>query len=124
MSHKPTDENEERCLTDDKTRRILSVYFAGRNLVFDAFSHELQAQLIMGYQVELEHGKAVDPRLNVTDDATDLTLRIAMVHIEEVPDYYTRLAVLEREGKDAWAGAKRAVRDSELNFVITSMSKR
>lgn len=120
MSRKDADD-EERCVTDDKARRILAVYFGARMMVFETFSEDFQRQLIKGYQVELEHGKAIDPMLNVTDDNTDATVRIAMVHIMEVPDYYDRLEALEREGKAFWAGARRVERDRELHFVVASM---
>ena len=50
----------------------------------------------MGLSVELEHGKA-DPRTNVTNDDPLLTGKIAWAHLNEIPDYYTRLISMERE---------------------------
>jgi hypothetical protein len=53
-------------------------------------------QFRMGLDVELEHG-LVNPRTNVTGDDWNLTGKIALAHLNEFADYYTRLAVLERE---------------------------
>jgi Protein of unknown function (DUF5661) len=53
------------------------------------------AQFTMGVNVELEHG-ARDPATNVTNDDPIVTGKIALAHLREIPDYYTRLAELER----------------------------
>jgi hypothetical protein len=50
----------------------------------------------MGLQVEMEHGSR-DPRTNVTHDDPLLTGRIAWAHLQELPDYYTRLKEMEGE---------------------------
>lgn len=50
----------------------------------------------MGLDVELEHG-ARDPETNVTGDDELTTGKIAWAHLKELPDYYTRLAVMEAE---------------------------
>ena len=55
-------------------------------------------QFRMGLDVELEHG-AHDPETDVTGDDPVLTGRIAWAHLKEIPDYYTRLAVMEGEGE-------------------------
>ena len=55
-----------------------------------------------GMDVELEHG-AHDPQTNVTDDNVDVTAKIARAHLNEFPDYYTRLAVMEAEAEAYWA---------------------
>jgi hypothetical protein len=60
-------------------------------------------QFRMGLGVELEHG-ARDPDTNVTDDDEDTTGRIARAHLNEFPDYYTRLAQMETEAEEYWAG--------------------
>lgn len=51
-------------------------------------------QFRMGLDVELEHG-TVNPETNVTDDDDLLTGKIALAHLNEVPDYYTRLYKME-----------------------------
>jgi DNA-directed RNA polymerase alpha subunit len=59
-------------------------------------------QFRMGMDVELEHGKQ-DPETNVTDDDVVVTAKIARAHLNEFPDYYSRLAVMEAEAKNYWA---------------------
>ncbi|MGZ4392712.1 MAG: DUF5661 family protein, partial [Gaiellaceae bacterium] len=48
-------------------------------------------QFRMGMDVELEHGLH-DPATNVTNDDPLLTGKIALAHLNEFADYYTRLA--------------------------------
>jgi hypothetical protein len=55
-------------------------------------------QFRMGLDVELEHG-TVDPATNVTGDDPVLTGKIALAHLNEFPDYYTRLAAMEEEAE-------------------------
>lgn len=59
-------------------------------------------QFRMGMDVELEHGRQ-DPETNVTDDDVATTAKIARAHLNEFPDYYTRLAVMESEAEAYWA---------------------
>jgi DNA-directed RNA polymerase alpha subunit len=59
-------------------------------------------QLRMGMDVELEHGTH-DPETNVTDDDIVVTAKIARAHLNEFPDYYSRLAVMEAEAEAYWA---------------------
>ena len=49
---------------------------------------EIEAQIEMGKKVEMEH---------VSD--VKLAKEIAMDHLEEIPDYYTRLTKMEKEAK-------------------------
>jgi hypothetical protein len=53
-------------------------------------------QFRMGLDVELEHGLH-DPATNVTGDDPILTGKIALAHLKEIADYYTRLDKMERE---------------------------
>lgn len=55
-------------------------------------------QYRMGLDVELEHG-LVDPATNVTNDDPILTGKIALAHLNEFADYYTRLEKMEREAE-------------------------
>jgi hypothetical protein len=55
-----------------------------------------------GLNVELEHGLR-DPETNVTDDDQMTTGKIALAHLKEYPDYYTRLKIMENEAEDFWA---------------------
>ena len=54
-----------------------------------------------GMNVELEHGTRF-PDLDVSGDDPVITLKIALAHLREFPDYYERLEVMEREGEAAW----------------------
>ena len=62
---------------------------------FETLKYDLE-QFRMGLDVELEHGLR-NPKTNVTGDDWNITGKIALAHLTEFPDYYTRLAVLERE---------------------------
>ena len=53
-------------------------------------------QFRMGLGVELEHGLH-DAETNVTNDDEITTGKIAIAHLKEIPDYYTRLDKLEKE---------------------------
>lgn len=55
-------------------------------------------QYRMGLDVELEHGM-VNPATNVTNDDPILTGKIALAHLNEFPDYYTRLDQMEEEAE-------------------------
>jgi hypothetical protein len=58
-------------------------------------------QFRMGLDVELEHG-TISPLTNVTNDDPIMTGKIALAHLREFPDYYTRLSRLEKEAKIDW----------------------
>lgn len=59
-------------------------------------------QFRMGLEVEREHGRH-DPSTNVTDDDEVTTGKIAWAHLNEFPDYYTRLAKMEAEAERYWS---------------------
>ena len=61
----------------------------------------------MGLHVELEHG-ARDSQTNVTDDDIIMTGKIALAHLKEIPDYYTRLHKMEKVGEAYWDRKKKA----------------
>ena len=67
---------------------------------WDASQFSLE-QFRMGMNVELEHGTR-DPETNVTDDDLIMTAKIARAHLNEFPDYYTRLAKMEAEAEANW----------------------
>lgn len=58
-------------------------------------------QFRMGMDVELEHGLR-DLNTNVTNDNALMTGKIALAHLNEFPDYYTRLEKLEKEAEIYW----------------------
>jgi hypothetical protein len=55
----------------------------------------------MGMDVELEHGTE-NSVTNVTNDDPLLTGKITLAHLNEFPDYYTRLLKLEEEAEKYW----------------------
>lgn len=57
-------------------------------------------QFRTGMDVELEHGR-IAPHTNVTNDDPIMTGKITLAHLNEMPDYYTRLAKMEQEGEAA-----------------------
>jgi hypothetical protein len=58
-----------------------------------------------GMDVELEHGRR-DAATNVTGDDALTTGKIALAHLREIPDYYTRLAHMEAEAEAELAEAQ------------------
>jgi len=67
-------------------------------LKWDKFDLE---QFRMGMDVELEHG-LIDTSTNVTNDNPLVTGKITLAHLNEFPDYYTRLEKMEKEAEDFW----------------------
>lgn len=62
-------------------------------------------EFFMGINVELEHGLKY-PQANVTNNDPILTGKIALAHLLEFPDYYTRLKKLENEADAYWKTKK------------------
>jgi hypothetical protein len=62
-------------------------------------------QFRTGLSVELEHGTA-NQMTDVTHDDPLLTGKIALAHLTEFSDYYTRLAKMEAEAKHFWSSKK------------------
>jgi len=79
----------KRRFTTEEARQIADEL--GLDFARERFDVE---QFRMGLDVELEHGRR-DPATNVTDDAANVTGKIALAHLRELPDYYTRLAEME-----------------------------
>ena len=82
--------------TSDEARRI------GEEIGIDwsIASFDVE-QFRIGMNVELEHGLH-DSATNVTDDDPQVTAKIALAHLNEFPDYYTRLERMEEEAKRDW----------------------
>lgn len=93
--YKPS--NKKRHFTREDALEI------GRKLNID-FNRSLfdVDQFMTGLNVELEHGTK-DPNTNVTNDDPILTGKIALAHLNEFRDYYTRLTKLEEEAKRYWS---------------------
>ncbi len=76
----------------------------GASLGLDWESVDVE-QFRRGLEVELEHG-ARDPETNVTNDDLTLTGKIALAHLKEFPDYYTRLDRMEAEADEYWVSRR------------------
>lgn len=57
----------------------------------------------MGLDVEMEHGSKMGEITNVTNDDPVMTGKIALAHLLEFSDYYTRLDKLEKEAEAYWS---------------------
>ncbi len=77
--------------TAEEAKRI------GENLGIDWSKYDVE-QYRIGLDVELEHG-LIDPHTNVTNDDAIMTGKIALAHLNEFPDYYTRLDKMEKEAE-------------------------
>jgi hypothetical protein len=73
-------------MTTPKAGFTLGIDFAAEPFTLDEYRS--------GLDVELEHGRR-DPETNVTGDDPVLTGKIALAHLRELPDYYTRLEAME-----------------------------
>ena len=86
--------SEERAFTCEQAQKIGAVLGVNWN----KFNVE---QFRMGMEVELEHG-TINPLTNVTNNDLLITSKIALAHLAEYPDYYTRLKKMEAEAKEYW----------------------
>jgi hypothetical protein len=69
----------------------------GESLGIDWTRFDIE-QFRMGLDVELEHGSH-DLLTNVSNDDEKITGKIALAHLNEFPDYYTRLQEMESKAK-------------------------
>ena len=69
-------------------------------------------QFRMGMMVELEHGIA-DPDTDVTNNDPLVTGKIALAHLAEYPDYYTRLEKMEDEAEEYWESHSTEIKEPE-----------
>ena len=88
--------SEKKVFTTEQAKEI------GRMLGIDWKKFDIE-QFRMGMDVELEHGTC-DSHTNVTGDDAFVTGKIALAHLNEFPDYYTRLEKMEVEAEAFWEG--------------------
>lgn len=86
-------------MMDEGTRQFTAeeVQQLGDTIGVD-WSRYALAEFRKGLAVEMEHGSH-DPQTDVTHDDPILTAKIALAHLKEIPDYYTRLAKMEAEAE-------------------------
>jgi hypothetical protein len=70
----------------------------GESLGIDWSRFDIE-QFRIGLDVELEHGSH-DPLTNVSNDDEIITGKIALAHLNEFPDYYTRLQEMESKAEE------------------------
>ena len=87
--------SEKKVFTAEKVKEI------GEKLGIDWSKFDIE-QFRMGMDVELEHGLR-DAHTNVTGDDPLTTGKITLAHLNEYPDYYTRLDKMENGAKEFWA---------------------
>ena len=86
--------SEEKVFTSEQAKEI------GEMLEINQSKFNIE-QFRMGMDVELEHGTS-DPLTNVTDNDPLITGKIALAHLTEYPDYYTRLEKMEIDAEKYW----------------------
>jgi hypothetical protein len=89
--------SETKRFTTEQARAI------GAQLGIDWSRFDVE-QFRMGLDVELEHGQR-DPATNVTGDDPLMTGKIALAHLNEISDYYTRLEEMERQAEAESGGS-------------------
>jgi len=78
---------KQQTITEDEAILV------GNNIGLDWENIDIQ-EFRRGLEVEFEHG-LVNKNSNVTGDDINLTGKIAMAHLNELNDYYTRLDIVE-----------------------------
>jgi uncharacterized protein DUF5661 len=94
-----TERKRKRFTTDEAQGIGEQIGIDWKNAPFDV------EQFRMGMDVELEHGLG-SPVTNVTNDDPLVTGKIALAHLNEFSDYYTRLDRMESEAKQAAGGGE------------------
>ena len=87
-------------MTTKKTFTAEEAKAIGERLGIDWSKFDVE-QFRYGMDVELEHG-LIEPHTNVTNDDALTTGKISLAHLNEFPDYYTRLKKMEAEGEAYW----------------------
>ena len=83
--------DSKKTFTTEEAREI------GNKIGIDWNTYDIE-QFRRGLEVEMEHGSH-DPQTNVTNDDEMVTGKIALAHLKEIKDYYTRLDKMEQEAE-------------------------
>lgn len=83
--------SSKKTFTTEEAREI------GNKIGIDWNTYDIE-QFRRGLEVEMEHGSH-DPQTNVTNDDEMVTGKIALAHLKEIKDYYTRLDKMEQEAE-------------------------
>lgn len=93
-------DTKKKSFTTDEALEIAKLL----NINFSKSKFDIE-QFTMGINVELEHG-LISPETNVSFNDPILTGKIALAHLNEIPDYYTRLKALEDDASKYWSNKK------------------
>ena len=88
------EDTEEKNYTSEEVERILDVKVLTLDEIckkFNVSREFLDKQMVMGIEVEYEH-----------TTHKEISIQIALAHLMEFPDYYTRLKKMEDDGEAAW----------------------
>lgn len=80
---------------DAYVKRLITLL--AKKMDIDISKYDMK-ELAKGMFVELEHGSK-NHKFDVTGDDPEQTFKIVLTHMEELPDYYTRLEKMENETK-------------------------
>lgn len=73
---------------------------------FDVTVAKINKELKMGIEVEYEH-----------TNSKNMAKEIAMDHLMEIPDYYTRLKKMEKEGESKWKKREKKIDESIKDYI-------
>lgn len=73
---------------------------------FDVTVAKINKELKMGIEVEYEH-----------TNSKNMAREIAMDHLTEIPDYYTRLKKMEKEGENKWKKREKKIDESIKDYI-------
>ena len=59
-------------------------------------------------KIDKEKAKAIGDTLGIPNDDASLTGKIAWAHLKEFPDYYSRLAKMEKDADAFWKDKHKA----------------
>jgi len=71
------------------------IILLAKKITIDISKYDMD-ELVQGMFVELEHGSE-NEETNLTNDDPMETFKIVLAHLNEIPDYYTRLNKMEKE---------------------------
>jgi hypothetical protein len=78
-------------------------------------------ELVMGMEVELEHG-TLNPQTDITNDDPEATFKIVMAHMNELPDYYSKLKRVENLKNESKRFMSLAgIKESDKKFITNKL---
>jgi hypothetical protein len=103
---------------DSYTKKLINLL--SKKIDMDISKYDI-GEMTKGMPIELEHGSA-NPNTDVTGDDSIETLKIVLAHLNEIPDYYTRLEKMENDAKQG--KSKDEGSNKNENIMKENMSNR